>query len=359
MKIVVFSDLHAHPFKPYATVLANGMNSRLAHAVSCVKQVLNIAKREKADLVLFGGDMFHQRRTIAVPAFNAIYEAFAQFAVARIPVVMIHGNHDQADRNGDAHSLYTFRTLATVCDSPGWVTVSGRSGAPYAILGLPYTENVEHVREVVRQPCPLPQAKPLLLAHLGVQGATLGSDFIYSNPHDVTLSDLNLDAFDAAFLGHYHKHQQLAERCWYVGAPLQHTWGDVGQSRGCVVYDVDDRTVTHVPLEAPQFVVLEEGEKAPVVGSYVRIEDDRAWPDEKREEVRARLDAASVEVVPPKSKPPVKAARLEINPSSSLSDALVSYVVSGVQPYDGLDDGYLLQMGSEILASVEGTDDAV
>lgn len=357
MKIVVFSDLHAHPFKPYATILPNGAHSRLTDAIECVRQVVRVAVEADADLVLFGGDLFHARRTINVPAFNAAYETLAGFVGHQIPLVMIPGNHDQADKAGAEHSVYAFRAFATVCEKPGWEIVTGKSGALYAIMALPYTENLEQIRDAVREPGPRGGPK-LLLGHLGIQGADLGADFVYENPHDATLADLNVDAFDACFLGHYHKHQQLAERCWYVGAPLQHTWGDRDQWRGCLIYDTKARDIELVGLEAPQFVRLQEGQKVPPKDCYVRIEDDRAWTEEKREQARQSLSARSVEIVPPKNGEKKAAGpRLDLAPSTATQDMLERYVRSGVQSAEGLDEQYLLQLGHEVLEEVGGGDE--
>jgi DNA repair exonuclease SbcCD nuclease subunit len=321
--------------------------------------VLGVATGCDADLVLFGGDLFHARRTINVAAFNATYEAMAAFRVQGIPLVLIHGNHDQADKHGEEHSVHAFRTFATVCDQPGWELVTGKSGTPYAIMGVPYTENLAQVQDAVREPSPVHHTHRILLAHLGVQGATLGADFVYANPHDAKLSDLNLDAFDAAFLGHYHKHQQLAERCWYIGAPLQHNWGDRDQWRGCLIYDTDTHSIEKVDLKAPRFEMLQGGQEVPPPDCYVRVEDDRAWTDEKRETMRTMVEARSLEVVPPKNGTKTTTGpRLDIAPSASTQDMLERYVCSGVQSSEGLDEQYLLQLGREIMEEVGGDDAA-
>ena len=108
-KIVIFSDCHVHTFSANSTVLPNGLNSRLADAVGCINQVHQHAVNIDADLVLFGGDMFHIRKQVPVQAFNSVFTAMSMFSVSKIPVFMIHGNHDQADRDGKFHSIYTLR----------------------------------------------------------------------------------------------------------------------------------------------------------------------------------------------------------------------------------------------------------
>jgi DNA repair exonuclease SbcCD nuclease subunit len=357
VKILLFSDLHAHPFKPYATILESGMNSRLADAIGCLEQVLAIARGEDVDLVLFGGDMFHVRRTINVTAFNAVYSEMAKFSLYKIPVAMIHGNHDQADRQGEEHSVHAFRAFCSVIDRPGWEILTGKSGAQYAVLGVPYTENIEHLRHVVSQPCPAAGVHRMFLGHLGIQGARVGADFVYVNPHDASVEDLALAEVDAGYLGHYHEHQQIG-RFWYIGAPLQHTWGDKGQWRGCLVYDTDTGQHKQFALEAPRFVELtteeiEEGGPVYTDDCYVRIVDDKPWDDEKRENMREILRSRSLEVVKPKNGHTASGVRVQMAPSMSYHDMMQTFVRSGVQRADDLDPSYLIQLGAEILEEVE------
>jgi DNA repair exonuclease SbcCD nuclease subunit len=354
-KLILFSDLHAHPFKQYATILSNGMNSRLMDAINCIAQVYEHAIAVGADVVLFGGDLFHVRKTIPVVAFNAVYEQMAKFVGSRIPVIMIHGNHDQADRVGNVHSIHAFRSFLEVIDKPGWNEVRCANGEELQLMAVPYIENIPQLQEAVSTPCPHPGAHKLLLGHLGIQGAKVGADFVYTNPHDAALSDLNVSAFDAVFLGHYHEYQQLASNAWYIGAPLQHNWGDRGSTRGFILYDTETRTHEHIPLTAPKFVQLAEGEE--LVGGqdgFVRLVSSAPWTEVTREAARAKMGARSLEIVRPKDASlTATPQRMVIDPAQSPEEVLEKYVLSGATNLDGLDDNYLIQMGREIMREAE------
>jgi DNA repair exonuclease SbcCD nuclease subunit len=362
MKLVFFSDLHAHPFKPYATILANGMNSRLADAVGCVEQIYEYCTSHPVDAVLFGGDMFHVRRTIVVQAFNAVYEAMSKFKLSNIPALLIGGNHDQADRDGSEHSVHAFRTFATVVDEPGWVTWPTKSGE-IQLLAVPYCEDVEVIRSLADMVTKGNRPR-LFLGHFGVQGAKVGADFVYENPYDVTVADLNQPSFDAGFLGHYHLYQPVGMNFHYIGAPLHHSWGDVGQPRGFIVYDTETKTHEYINLRAPRFVdpdlgVLKETLKQQSTifeDCYVRTYDGRSWSDDEREDMCKKLKARSFEVFPPKVKSAngqKPGARLEFKPGASYPDMVERYVRSGVQSAEGLDPEYLAQLGAEVLEEVE------
>jgi DNA repair exonuclease SbcCD nuclease subunit len=358
-KIILFSDLHAHAFKPYATILPNGLNSRLADTVNCIAQIYDYAKSISADAVLFGGDLFHIRKTISVAAFNAVYEQMAKFSFSKIPVAMIHGNHDQADREGNTHSIHAFRTFLHVIDKPCWYPLVCRSGEIIYLLGVPYIENIPQLQELTHSSCPNPDASRLLLGHLGIQGARIGADFVYTNPHDATVEDLNATAFDAVFLGHYHSYQQLASNAWYIGAPLHHNWGDRNDTRGFIVYDTDTKQHQHVPLKFPKFVELTEFDLSTTctdaVDGFVRLVSDAKWTEKDHDALRTKLGARSLEISTKKSSKVFEnhAPRIAVNPADSSDDILEKYVLSGLGTMDGLDEGYLIQLGREILTEVE------
>jgi DNA repair exonuclease SbcCD nuclease subunit len=366
MNFLIFSDLHAHPFKPYATILPNGMNSRLSDIVSCVKQILDYCiEHPEVELVLFGGDLFHTRGRLAVQAFNAIYEVLAGFSIRKIPLMLIHGNHDQADREGSVYSIHTLRTVAEVVDKPGWTMVTTRTGQDVAVMAVPYTENVAHLRDLVKTPFPgrlVTKVPTLFLGHLGIQGAKVGSDFVYTNPYDAAVDDLNLPGFDAAFLGHYHMHQRLTANAWYIGAPLQHTWGDRGQERGFVIYDSETRQIERHMLSAPRFEEVQVADVDRVLSagswdfqsSFLRVLDSRAWSDDEREDVRIRLDARSLEVCAPVKPETANRQRVNITLGMSYRDILQLCIENGTLAVDpGLDPEYLVQLGSEILQEVD------
>lgn len=363
-KVLLFSDLHAHPFKAYATLTPDGLNSRLADAISCIEQIYNLAVAENVDLVLFGGDMFHVRKTINVQAFNEVYAAMAMFSMAKIPVVMIHGNHDQSDKEGEEHSIFSFRTFLNVVDTSGWYEIKGHSGQIYEIMAVPYTENVPHLRSVLATKPPGGKGCPrLFLGHLGIQGAKVGADFVYENPHDPAITDLDCSKFDAGFLGHYHLHQQLAPNFWYIGATLQHGWGDRDDPvRGCLMYDTVTKQIERYKLESPRFFEMDEQLALSALatgaahrpGDYLRIVSDRSWSETERAAAQKQFQARSLEIVPSKQRPSVnQPARLAIEPTMGFSEMLQEYVTSGLADMNGLDEGYLLSIGQDILREAE------
>jgi DNA repair exonuclease SbcCD nuclease subunit len=264
MRILLFSDLHAHAFKPYSEMLPDGSNSRLQDAINILEQIGNICKDYKVDGVLCAGDLFHTRYVIQVPTFNAIYEAIAKIKMQVMFFGLLVGNHDQGNRKGDIYSTETLRSIVTVMDEPKWYVFGTKEAWDQVlILGLPFNDSKEALKMAIEEGINQPNMKPLpraLLAHIGLSGAKAGANFVMISNNELTVPDLKPEAFQQVFLGHYHMPQNLTPNVRYLGATHQHNWGDQNQERGCWLWDTDPRSKQEfsepkmIPLRAPKFV---------------------------------------------------------------------------------------------------------
>lgn len=359
MKIAVFTDLHAHPFPNYSYVLPNGLNSRLVDAVTCIKQIRRYCVAKEVDLVLFGGDLFHERKHVVTQAFNAVYEQMASFVTAGIPLVMIHGNHDQADKEGRHHSIHTMRSFATVIDEPSFIRVAGASGSEITLFAVPYVEEAEHLKGVLKAEIDREEEIPnIFLGHIGLKGAKAGADFIYRNPAECSIDDIDCGKFDVGFLGHFHMRQKVSDNFYYVGAPMQHDWGDVGQARGFMVYDTDTKLVTFVKLNAPRFEQLTMDDVADggrlraraLKDCFVRVVSEQPMSQDQREWLQQEIGARKVEVAPPpKNGTMEQRERLSYTPGSSYQELARAYVASGLVDADGLDEEFLIDLADQFL----------
>lgn len=261
MRVLVFSDLHAHTFKHYSEMLPSGVNSRLMDSLNVLKEIKVITEQERVDAILFGGDLFHVRRIINVQSFNLVFEMMATLKIGK-PLGLLVGNHDQVDRGGSIHSIHTFKSMTTVMDEIGWYRFPVKNGHGYLlVLAVPYRAErhvlVDGIKKALSKGnAPLERGPRVLLGHIGVSGALAGSNFVLTDKELLEVSDLFPEEFDQVFLGHYHEPQQLAPNVRYVGAAMQHNWGDAGQDRGCFIWDTDSRTVEFHPLSSPQFIKI-------------------------------------------------------------------------------------------------------
>lgn len=256
MRLLVFSDLHAHAFRPCSEVLPSGRNSRLQDALNVLENIYQLCKDRDIDGVLCGGDLFHARSVLNVATFNDVYEAIAKIKTIVQFFVLVVGNHDQSNKLGTIHSTKTFGAVIDVVDEARWCTLldSHFSSDVVHVLCIPFTEDKERILKAIKSTRP-PGSKHLMLGHFGVSGAEPGANFVLKSTDLVTLPDLMPDTFQDIFLGHYHMHQELLSNVRFIGAPMQHNWGDINQHRGVLIYDTESRICEKVPIiVAPRFV---------------------------------------------------------------------------------------------------------
>ncbi|MCZ8162378.1 MAG: exonuclease subunit SbcD [Microcystis sp. LE19-196.1B] len=237
IKILHLSDIHmGSGFSHGRLNPKTGLNTRLEDFMGSLSLCIDQAIASPVDLVLFGGDAFPDATP---PPF--VHEAFAsqfrRLADAKIPTVLLVGNHDQHSQGNGGVSLSIYRTLAV----PGFIVgdrltthrITTRNGdiqvitLPWltraTLLTRPETEglSLSGVNELlinrlepvlegeIRQ---LDTSVPtVLLAHLMADRASLGAErfLAVGKGFTVPLSLLNRPQFEYVPLGHVHKHQNL------------------------------------------------------------------------------------------------------------------------------------------------------
>jgi len=288
-EFIIFSDLHAHPFRYGAKMESvpgwGGLyNSRLLDAYYVLQQIHTYASDHNIRNILFGGDLFHQRQMIHKTTYALVY--FRLYWMSRFhEITMIPGNHDYADRKGN---ISLFSTLPnevnclneTALQPMEWILSSQKRGLEklaavslegeeivhekYArVVTVPYTEDLEQAKKFLKQAV---RSKHfglnkkiecnILLAHQGIQGGRVGSDYVLVSPGDVQLSDIPYKDFDACFFGHFHEHQQICENAWFIGATHEHNWGDSGGKRGFLHVTINNGNVDikRIETSVPKFV---------------------------------------------------------------------------------------------------------
>lgn len=277
MKIALISDFHLHPFPQFATSEEGGVNSRLLDGINCLEQVADyIERNEDIKECIFAGDMFHVRNSINVATFNTIIESISKFNKRLLDsgchFSLIPGNHDQHTKDGRTTALdvlHNLRSYGNIALYTSACVTNLTNDEQSKICYLPHTEHRENIKKYKNEEC------DLKIAHLGINGAIIGADFVYSNAADSDLDDLGLTKCGAVFMGHFHKHQQVAKNAWYIGSPLQHNMGDEGQVRGFMTYDLNTKEAVHVPLRYPSFVSMNDDnfeQKLELIeNNYVRV----------------------------------------------------------------------------------------
>ncbi|MFI5257403.1 MAG: exonuclease SbcCD subunit D [Gemmatimonadales bacterium] len=224
MRLVHLSDLHLG-YRQYQRVTPRGINQREADVAQSFTRALDRVIELAPDVVLIGGDVFHQVR----PTNTAILHAYLQFARLRaaLPateVVMVAGNHDTPRAAETGCILRLFAPL-------GIHVVDGEAQA----LELPALDL--SVLAVADNQHPRPKLVPpgthrwnVLLLHGEVEGM-LGP-FAATNElasEEIPQEELHQSQWDYIGLGHYHVYRRLAPNQFYSGSldyTSTNTWGE-------------------------------------------------------------------------------------------------------------------------------------
>lgn len=169
---------------------------------------IKFAKKEKVDLIVHGGDLFHHSRVspvIVERAFQPLYEV----ACAGIPVYLVPGNHERSRLPGH---LYLSHENIHIFDRPTTYTqlVGGKK---ISLSGFPFARKVRE-----RFPLLLRQTRYMdveadvryLCLHQTFEGARVGSvNYTFREGQDNIPPEWVPKDFAAVLSGHIHKAQQL------------------------------------------------------------------------------------------------------------------------------------------------------
>lgn len=243
MKFYVFTDLHLHKFSDYSRSEGPYNNTRLEAQVNALEDIINKAGDDHG-VVLFLGDLFHQRGKVDTEVYNAGVRAIADRP--EVPIYMLEGNHDNV-----SNSIHSASSLEPLSYLPNVTLIKEYEKfniGETSFVGLSYGEEYEELKTFLKN-----NTADVLLGHLGVEGANGAGMSKLSGAF--TTGDLLVPShYSLALLGHYHKRQELAKNVFYVGNPVAQDFGDSGMRKGYMTFETDS---TGVIQDSIQFHVLE------------------------------------------------------------------------------------------------------
>lgn len=236
MKIMLWSDLHLHRWKPFSTITNNGMNSRLIDGIEVIYELNQICLEEEIEYRLFLGDLFHKRDEVYVPAVLMALDAFWRGKLlCGVEDYLLVGNHDQA-LNIEFNVLGLFKGVCNVIEGPGAFHSIKDTGVsftahPWNDDRMKWRENYIDIMEH------LDRVPSFSITHydfkdVSYRGLTIGEG--------AATSLLRTDI--PTYSGHYHDYGDYGKLI-YVGSPMQHNLGDIGYKRGYVILDIKEGKV--------------------------------------------------------------------------------------------------------------------
>ncbi len=257
MKLMHLSDLHLGK-------RVNGF-SMMEDQRYILKQIMEIAEQEQPDGILIAGDVY-DKGIPTVEAVQLLNDFLCRLANVGIPVFLISGNHDSAERLAfGAELLESCRVhISPVYDGElKKVTLTDEHGPVHVYL-MPFLKPayVRHVhpeaevdsyeravRVVLEKTSVNLKERNVLVAHQFVTGAKS------CESEEISVGGLDqIDAsvfkeFDYVALGHIHSPQNVGrEMVRYCGTPLKYSFSESSQTK----------TVTLVTLGQKGEIQIEE-----------------------------------------------------------------------------------------------------
>lgn len=259
------------------------------------------ALTHEVDAVLVAGDVYDR----AVPPLSAVElfdRALHRLAEARVPTVMISGNHDSARRLGVGaglidHAGIHLRTDPAHCATP---VVLADAHGDVAFYGLPYLEPalvreefnaakagheavlaaaLDRVRaDLAGRP---DGTRSVVLAHAFVAGGA-ASD----SERDITVGGVSavptgtFDGVDYVALGHLHGAQALTERVRYSGSPLAYSFSESDHRKTMWLVDLGpggEIDATRIDCPVPRPLARVRGALADLLDDPALTRHEHAW----------------------------------------------------------------------------------
>lgn len=247
----------------------NGENVRFKDICKCLDALVEGAQREKPDVAVIAGDIFHQARVWSDRGLKEQQTAVKFFReLGRIcPVVVMRGtpNHDSEEQfktlestfsdDGNLHIVMEPQVVRIYTGRCGWVQIACLPGFDRGYYrakhpGLSkeeenevFTKAIEDMIIGLKAQYEADYGPTVLVSHYTITGCNMesGQTAFFSQFEPVVYpATLAAADFDLVCFGHIHKPQQLdgCKNTFYCGAISALNFNDEGQRRGYYIHEL-------------------------------------------------------------------------------------------------------------------------
>jgi hypothetical protein len=276
MKICLIGDPHFANRKMFGGSTRYGVNDRLATTSKVIRYIAAELPNDVSHAIVLG-DITHDHGLLTPPVQNEILACLNDLTFNSRYIFLLSGNHD-LDANGLSILRGFARTNIRICENPGPIRI-GSCLRLHAIPFCSHDKTITELKRVGKQGSPT-----ILFMHHHFDGAVHGKHE-FTPPGGLSPFDIP-DNVLMVFTGHYHKHHRVGSNITYVGAPLQHDFGEADYDACYHILEIvgDKWTVTTHEIPgaiAPRFHILPHNlDPAYITGSssdYYRID----WPTDE------------------------------------------------------------------------------
>lgn len=267
-----------------------GIHTRLLDFEKSLNTCIDYAINHKVDFFMFSGDAYKTANPSPTQQ-KLLISCFMRLYLAKIPVIIVVGNHDNPLTFGKANALDIFATLPMdgfhVFSKPDTLILETKSG-PIQIVGIPwpnrhnislkedyYARSAKDITQqisdtlsnIITQKAEQldPKLPAILAGHLTVSnGIFSGSERKAIYGHDPVLmpSQLAIKPFDYVALGHLHRFQNLNKNgipIVYSGSIDRIDFGERKEEKGFCVVSITkakETSFTFVPIKTRPFIQI-------------------------------------------------------------------------------------------------------
>ncbi|MBK9604056.1 MAG: exonuclease SbcCD subunit D [Anaerolineales bacterium] len=278
MRVLHFADAHIDMANYGRHDPQTGLPMRVLDFLKSLDTIVDAAISQKVDLVIFAGDAYKDRSP--APTFQREWgRRIMRLSQAKVPTLLLIGNHDISPAAGRAHALQEFKTLQVpfvkVLDQPSFLKPEDLWGLPMQVIAMPWVtrsglmanlemsgteteqiySNIEEriaglVDEWVSE---ADKNLPIIFtAHASIEGAKFGGERLVMLGNDLVLSGslVKNQRFNYVAMGHIHKPQDVNEGhqppVIYPGSIERVDFGEAKEDRFFVIAEIESGKDTQV-----------------------------------------------------------------------------------------------------------------
>src|SRR5512135_949580 len=141
MRLLHFSDSHIDMANYGRHDPVTGLPLRVLDFLKSLDTIVDAAIDEKVDMVIFAGDAYKDRSP--APTFQREWgKRIMRLSQAKIPTLLLVGNHDLSPAAGRAHAIHEFDTLQVpyvkVLATPQLLRPAELWGLPIQVIAIPW-----------------------------------------------------------------------------------------------------------------------------------------------------------------------------------------------------------------------------
>ena len=260
--------------------IVDGQNAIYLERLNRFKNLTALAVTQEVDMIVIAGDLFNRPKPFPQELWDVA--SILDNIPPHIRVIVIPGNHDEFTQRGCAlQPLQNRRSNVDIVLTPRWINIKGVDFviAPWGtdLDTLKKFRNLSFREKGVE---PILDG-PVMIGHLGTTLEGQHWTEIAGEIGTVALDDLKGLNFRGILLGHYHGQVDLGQNIWYPGSPECYNFGEAGQTKGFLRWDIADndlRVQPHHLNDKPYFRTFTVEEfldfQDPGFPGYVRIQGE-------------------------------------------------------------------------------------